>query len=265
MKSIIHSALLAAVALLGLTACSNIDESERLVYVKPEVQGRNILIEDFTGQNCVNCPKATAIIEQLQEQYGADTIIAVSIHCGYFGVHNSDKDLGLATDLGDTYYNHWQVESQPSGLIDRSDGLLAMDDWIGKTAYDLKEAAQINISLANTYHSASNTVDITTELVGSGSTTINGKLQLWVTEDSINAYQLMPDGSRNDAYIHNHVLRAAVNGTWGDDVTVAPGQSLAKSYEMKLDSSWKANHLYIVAFVYDEDGVKQVVRKKVLE
>ena len=114
MKNIIYTTLLAACALLGLAACSNVDEDERLVFVKPEVQGRNILIEDFTGQNCVNCPKATNIIEQLQKEYGADTIIAVAIHCGYFGVHNSPTQLGLATDLGDTYYDHWKVESQPS-------------------------------------------------------------------------------------------------------------------------------------------------------
>ncbi|MDD7334885.1 MAG: Omp28 family outer membrane lipoprotein [Prevotella sp.] len=263
MKNIIYTTLLAACALLGLAACSNVDEDERLVFVKPEVQGRNILIEDFTGQNCVNCPKATNIIEQLQKEYGADTIIAVAIHCGYFGVHNSPTQLGLATDLGDTYYDHWKVESQPSGLIDRSDGLMPMDWWTAKAAYDLKEKAQVNISLDNTYHPQSNTVDISAELVGAGDATVSGKLQLWVTEDSINAFQIMPDGKRNNDYIHNHVLRAAVNGTWGDDVTVVPGQALNKTYELTLDKAWNPKHLYIVAFVYDDNGVKQVVRKKI--
>lgn len=116
-------------AMLLVSSCGDISESERLEYVKPEVQGRNILIEDFTGQNCVNCPKATAVIEQLQQQYGADTIIAVAIHSGYFGVHNSPTQVGLATDLGDTYYNHWGIESQPNGIIDRSDGIMPYDWW----------------------------------------------------------------------------------------------------------------------------------------
>lgn len=263
MKTILYTTLLAVCALMGMASCSNVDEDERLVYVKPEVQGRNILIEDFTGQNCVNCPKATSIIEQLQEQYGADTIIAVAIHSGYFGVHNSASVVGLATDLGDTYYNSWKVESQPSGLVDRTDGLMPMDWWTAAAAYDLKEKAQVNIDLTNDYHPATRSVDITAELVGSDSITVSGKLQLWVTEDSINAYQLMPDGSRNDAYIHNHVLRAAVNGTWGDEVTVPSGQALRKTYSMELDSAWKPEHLYIVAFVYDDNSVKQVVRKKV--
>ncbi len=263
MKNILYSALVAACALTALASCSNIGEDERLVYIKPEVQGRNILIEDFTGQNCVNCPKATAIIEQLQEQYGADTIIAVAIHSGYFGVHNSPTELGLATDLGDTYYDYWKVESQPNGVIDRSDGVLPIDWWTAKTAYDLKEKAQINIDLTNTYDPATNGVDITAELIGSDSTTVSGKLQLWVTEDSINAFQLMPDGSRNDGYIHNHVLRTTVNGTWGDPVTVVPGQALNRHYELTLDKAWNPQHLYIVAFVYDDKGVKQVVRRKI--
>ena len=82
-------------------------------------------------------------------------------------------------------------------------------------------------------------------------------------EESIHAYQLIPDGSRNDAYIHNHVLRAAVNGTWGEKVTVAPGQSETKTYQLPLDSSWNPAHVAIVAFVYDDNGVKQVVRRSI--
>ena len=250
-------------AMLLVSSCSDISESERLEYVKPEVQGRNILIEDFTGQNCVNCPKATAVIEQLQQQYGADTIIAVAIHSGYFGVHNSPTQVGLATDLGDTYYNHWGIESQPNGIIDRSDGIMPYDWWTNKVTYDLEQKAQVNIDLTNSYDAATNSVSMRVQLVGSDSTTVSGRLQLWAVEDSIHAYQLMPDGSRNDAYIHNHVLRAAVNGTWGEKVTVAPGQSETKTYQLPLDSSWNPAHVAIVAFVYDDNGVKQVVIRSI--
>ena len=54
--------------LLLLTACSNIGEDERLIYVKPEPAKRVVLLEDFTGQRCVNCPKGTEVIEQLQQE-----------------------------------------------------------------------------------------------------------------------------------------------------------------------------------------------------
>ena len=53
---------------LLMVACSHIDEDEQLIYVKPAPVERCVLIEDFTGQRCVNCPNAAEEIEKLIEQ-----------------------------------------------------------------------------------------------------------------------------------------------------------------------------------------------------
>ena len=45
-----------------LTACSHIDEDERYIYQKPEQADRTVLLEDFTGQRCINCPKGTELL-----------------------------------------------------------------------------------------------------------------------------------------------------------------------------------------------------------
>ena len=76
---------MAAVGVLlggALSSCSDLDEQERFVYIKPADAARKVLIEDFTGQRCPNCPKATDEIHHLQETYGEDNIIAVGIHSG---------------------------------------------------------------------------------------------------------------------------------------------------------------------------------------
>ena len=56
---------LICIALL-LVACSHIDEGDRLIYVKPADVKRRVLLEDFTGQRCINCPKANDEIKSLQ-------------------------------------------------------------------------------------------------------------------------------------------------------------------------------------------------------
>ena len=71
-------------AIYVLSSCDTVNEENRLIYVKPASVARNVLIEDFTGQRCVNCPNATDEIEHLQQFYGADTVIAVGIHSGPF-------------------------------------------------------------------------------------------------------------------------------------------------------------------------------------
>ena len=90
-----------------------------------------------------------------------------------------------------------------------------------------------------------------------------GKLQLWLVEDSITAMQLMPDGSPNKDYVHMHVFRDAINGTWGQDLTAvnAMGWNPVVSYQYTLNESWNRKHLWLIAFVYDDSGVLQVIRK----
>ena len=110
------------IALL-MAACSHIAEDEQLIEVAVDDMPtneimRNVLLEDFTGQKCANCPKGTEIIEQLTDSLG-DALVAVGIHCGPLGVHPTAKAIGLATDLGDAYYNYWKLEFQPVGLVNR--------------------------------------------------------------------------------------------------------------------------------------------------
>ena len=83
-----------------LVGCDHISEQERLIYEKPEPAQRVVLLEDFTGQRCINCPKATDVIEQLLETYG-DALVAVGIHGGPLSFAGNAKVTGLATKTGD--------------------------------------------------------------------------------------------------------------------------------------------------------------------
>jgi len=86
---------------------------------------------------------------------------------------------------------------------------------------------------------------------------------LFFVEDGIVAIQLMPDGSSNRAYVHNHVLRTAVNGTWGTDLTIAAGEQQEHTFSQPISDEWNPACLSVVAFVYGDSGVEQVVKAKV--
>ena len=133
---------------LLFAACDHIDENDRLIYVEPESVKRCVLLEDFTGQKCVNCPRGTEVIEQLQGVYG-ENLIAVGIHSGPLGFKGTASILGLATDLGDEYYNHWSLEYQPVGLVNRH-GPVNYTDWTTQVREEMKKNATINMSLAAT-------------------------------------------------------------------------------------------------------------------
>ncbi len=270
-------------------ACSNIDESERLLVVnvvdrdtiakpdtipsdtiKPDTIDyfapfeRNVLIEDFTGQECVNCPTATDLITQLQDMYGHDRIIAVGIHSGPLGVKPEKNPDGLATALGDVYYGYWNIQMQPYGVIDRSDGTLATEWWTAKVEWDLnpeRPSPSVNIWVEATVD-ANRKADFEVTLAAFES--FKGRLQLWLVEDGVVAFQKMPNGTRKDDYVHNHVLRDAVNGAWGDDFTVEHEDLKTFNYSYTIPEGWNIANLHVVAFAYNDDKVTQAVRKNLV-
>lgn len=254
---------------MAAASCSNIDEGDRLIYVKPAEVGRAVLIEDLTGQRCSNCPTGTDIINGIVETYGEDNVIAVGIHCGPLGFAGNSKRVGLMTDTGVEYYKHWANGSnleQPSAIFNRKKGpSTSLNNWAAEVGLIISEKANLSVDIANAYDAKTRT--LTTKVGAFGvNGTVSGKLQVWIVEDGIKAMQLMPpDGDLNAEYIHNHVFRAAVNGTWGEEVTVKEGETTTKDYSYVLPETWNAENISVVAFVYNGYGVENVAKKHIVE
>lgn len=255
---------------MAAASCSNIDEGDRLIYVKPAEVGRAVLIEDLTGQRCINCPTGTDIITGIIKTYGEDNVIAVGIHCGPLGFAGNSKRVGLKTDTGDEYYTHWANGTnlgQPSAIFNRKKGKGPIDNlnnWAAEVGLIISDKANLSVNIANAYDAK--TRKLTTKVGAFGvNGTVSGKLQVWIVEDGIKAMQLMPDGSANQEYIHNHVFRAAVNGTWGEDITVKEGETTSNDYSYVLPETWNADNISVVAFVYNGNGVENVAKKHIVE
>jgi hypothetical protein len=45
-----------------------------------KVGARRVLIEELTGVKCTNCPDGTRLLETLQQTYGKENLVVVSIH-----------------------------------------------------------------------------------------------------------------------------------------------------------------------------------------
>jgi hypothetical protein len=162
--------------------------------------------------------------------------------------------------LGDDYYDYWKVEAEPSGLVDRKGGVMLLDKWASSVYQELQTEASVELKAAAQV-SKDGDVEISVDYLAVKD--FVGKLQVWITEDAIVAPQMMPDGTLNHEYVHNHVLRSAVNGTWGDAVVWHSGEQGAHSFSAKVQEGWNPQQLSVVAFIYDENGVQQVCKTAV--
>lgn len=256
-------------------SCDHIDEADRLIEVKIDDTGettiyKNILIEDFTGQRCVNCPKGSQAIEQLQESDFGSRIVAVGIHSGPFGKNASGtKLLSLATQTGCDYFDYWKVEAQPGALINRQKPVLYnVLDWTTEVGKQLSAKANLAITAEAKVNGSNIDITVSEKAIEN----IAGKLQVWVIEDNIVDIQTMPDapdenpdwtgGNKRD-YVHNHVFRTSVNAPMGDDFSINKDEEKQQTFVQTIDAAWNPANLSIVVFVYNVNGVEQVVKSKV--
>ena len=255
---------MAVAAALLATACSDIDSDERYLAVDKVEAKRCVLLEDFTGQECLNCPAAHEVIDKLLEQYG-DDLIPVSIHAGSFAIPATDPyDTGLMQPEGNTYNDMWGIQEWPKGVVNRRSGAVNHDAWADAVRTELSRPTTLDLDLEATYSADTDAIAITTTL--SPSADITGKLQLWVLEDGIIAIQKNGRVYIDD-YCHNHVYRASVNGVGGEDVTLKANIHTSCDHSIAVrhtdTEDWTVGNLSIVAFVYDDSGVVQAAKAQV--
>ncbi len=242
------------------TACNVIDADNRYIEVEnnadPQERVQRVLIEEFTGRTCVNCPEGAAIIHDIIEYYG-DKVIAIGYHAGDMAPAAVGPFAGqdFQTEAGDTYEEHFAPQAYPAAMMNRTakDGVMASTKkelWMTSVIDELAKAPTCEVTPTCVYDAATRTATITTEIEAWGNMPENVNLQVQLVESGIIGAQLTPTGMLMD-YEHNHVFRGAVNGTWGETIASLPaGETRSYTHTITLDETWVAENCSVVVFAY---------------
>ncbi|MCD4791692.1 MAG: Omp28 family outer membrane lipoprotein [Bacteroidales bacterium] len=216
---------------------------------------RKILIEDYTGHKCPNCPDAARIIEELSGTY-CDHIIPIGIHVGYFAEPDEDFPADYTTETGDQLDNFFKVANQglPNGLINRSeyDGsiVIGRNNWAAAVDLLYNLNPEVNIVIESSYNESTHKVTATISAEFLSKIDYNINLGLYVTEDSIISPQ--KDGSATiEDYVHRHVLRKGINGAFGENFasTGSFGDIIEKTFTFTADPEWVIENCELIAFI----------------
>ncbi len=235
---------------------------------------RKVLLEDFTGHRCTNCPTAHKIAADLHQLYG-DQLIIVAIHAGYFAnPQNPPYDYDYRTTEGTSLFNFFGAQSTPIGMVNRTKqtngGFLidkgAFATEVSKQIDSLSIKPDLYIYLNPTFNQADSTLSLDTEVTFlKNMPTGKYNLCIMITESGMISpqYNNNPSiGSEPEIldYEHKHVLRGMVSPTFGDEILdglPSLNQPIVKNYaSYKFGSDWKPENCEIVAFVYYADGPK---------
>lgn len=261
----IHKLLYTILPALALVSCSDYDDPDsRFTPVEGAEQNRNVLMIEFTGQNCVNCPTAHEEIEGYEKQFG-ERFISVSIH-GYaaqMGLPNA-MPQALGTDDGVEYNKMFAIESWPNAVIDWNSGKLGANygKWLETINADMAKQTYLEIEPKATF--ADGKIEVAATLSSEYKAYRNVKYMVWLIESGITAMQITPSGAMNPKYVHNNVFRATLCGLTGIDVTVEAGEPLNLTHSIEKNQKWVAENMAAVVFVYtDAEGVISVEKTDV--
>lgn len=224
---------------------------------------RVVLIEEFTGVRCVNCPTGSAKIAQLLEQYSEQKLIAVSIHSGFFSVPYPQSTEDFTTEAGnDIDAMLGPVTAYPAACINRrlftneTQRPLSLSSWAGYIGAELCRAPSLDLNINHSFDPVNRQVSATVNISPLAATTIDEPLAVtvYITENDIESAQLEPHGV-NDNYIHKHVLRAVLTDTRGQLFHSSGAvEANTQRFNYTLPADWDATKCHLVAFIHYRGG-----------
>ena len=250
-----------ATAFIGLASCDDDFDGDNRYMTNPnppqvDTTGyvKRVLVEDFTGQRCVNCPDAAQMLSGLKEETYGDRMILVAMHAGGLSLgtplHNDVAQIYM-TALG-------MGANNPAISIDRvynDDGVYS--NW--PNAIASRAAASTPCEVKPFVSMGSDrSVSVLAQVSFSSAVSDSIGVQHWLVEDSIVGFQITHEGS-NMEYVHNHVFRDCLyDDIWGMPMpTTDGGDYLAGQSYMSpatagyiIPDDWDIDNLSIVSFVF---------------
>ncbi len=216
---------------------------------------RKILMEEYTGHRCSNCPAAHLVLESLHDRYG-DTLAIVGIHATSLADPNIDYPYDFRTETGNELANEFTIGTIPAAVINRENhaGGWGRDEWINKLAEVDRSKVYAAIQVINQPKS-NGVIKVNTKVTMLKEYPHPVLLSIFIIEDGVirpqlNGFDLIPD------YTHNHVLRTSANGTYGTPLTTSgildKGESYLYAKSVKTaDTDWDLANCTAVVFLHD--------------
>lgn len=260
------------------TSCDIVTDPLEKPIVPPDTSEtvvQNVLLEDYTGHLCGNCPAAADRAKEIQTLYGKKRVIVVAVHSGHFARTNSEYPIDWRSPEGEelnTAFGNSRA-GNPNGLVNRNERngkfILSVQDWASATAQELERAPAMGIKATTQWDAATATVTATVELNYLAAGQPDYYLAAYLIEDGLVGdqldYRVNPSHVKDFAF--DHVLRASVNGTWGEQVSATPvaaGTKIQKQlqYTFPANKDWKPENCHLVLFVhrYNNPDTKEVIQ-----
>lgn len=246
----------------------------------PAAEKHNVLVEEFTGQSCTNCPAAHELLTEIEQAHEHGRVNVIGLY--YEGItqtkppHGAKYDLRhpqaklIATDI------YSGVSSIPAGGVERvaSGGSIKLDKSAWSSAIDtrLNVPSPVNLKIESEYNATDAIASIRVTLVYTSKVDFPHNISIVVVEDSIIDKQDYPSThpvhpEYDTAYVFTNVFRGMVTSApYGDPVLTSvtakePGRAFIKNFKYKLTNVLNPANCRVIAYINStKTGDPQIIQ-----
>ena len=228
-------------------------------------QQKVVVMEEFTGVRCVNCPAGHAKAQELMDLYPGRFLVA-TIHAGFLTDPYTQSHENYVINDGESLFNQpgFSEGAVPAAAIDRvlfsgqsAVALLGVNTWAGRVATQLAKTTPVNIYLHQEYNPANRQLEVCVQMRYTEAVTDENRLHLYLLESNIVNSQLIPiSGGEQvkDDYVHRHVLRDMITPLEGVELTdeTTAGRVIVKHFTYTLPANFNPENCSILTFVQEK-------------
>ena len=231
-----------------------------------EPTGKTVLIKDFTGVRCNNCPEAAEYAHKLQHQLDEDHIFIMSVHAGFLA-QPTGQFPNFLTDEGTEWYGG--NSSNPLFAVDHvaltEGNTLFVEQIDAPVAAALEEEQSFEIRLTPRYDESNRQLEVGVNVFALADQDGRFYITACLIEDHIIGWQTIP-GSINKEYDFRNVFRGTFNGAYGEvfeDTHVETDDTFSFSYSKEINSDYNADECYVMVYVYDKNQGDKILQTAV--
>jgi len=231
---------------------------------------QNVLLEDYTGHTCNNCPAAALVAKGLEDANPGRVFIA-SIHAGTASAFQAPEPPEFPTDFrteeGNTYIEELPgFFSNPIGTINRqSNGLgntlwYLSTTWVNATNSTLTNTPKAGLQVQFNHYPQTRGLFVHTESEFLSNLNEEHAIVIYLIRQTVVAPQKMGNSTVDEEYHHHNVLSGTVNGTWGTSLgsSLNSGDKIYNDFAMELpensaDSTYNVDNLSLISYIYNKN------------
>jgi hypothetical protein len=225
-----------------------------------------VLMEQFTGIACVNCPRADKTLESVRES--RDDVVWIAHHAGYY-----DDELTISGSK--TIANNFGINYAPACMIDRSVLTGSAADFVVSSStsdvnkyINLRQSSPcyVNINgIERTYNYETSSLEV--KVTGERNETFasmydNANVTIFLVEN--NCYAETEQSGEPTKHYHNNVLRMMPDGSYGTPINWVDNKfeystsvTLPKTDKATYgDKAWDPDQMRVVVLVNKPFGNK---------